>query len=158
MDFTRPIHNAVLQEILTVKNELPLLEMINVKRIIYNIEALEAASKADRIRFNHHQFQSSPKQLKRKSHFVNLKTLRTQILCNNCKSELILKDGMFNFEKCDKISSEKECLKIWKVAFILKASCSMQIFRKKELGNKTIKARIKKNKTITIEDRTADSR
>ena len=50
---------------------------------------------------------------------VDLKTLRTQILCKKCKSEVILEDGMFDCEKCDKMSSEIECLKISKVAFTM---------------------------------------
>ena len=40
---------------------------------------------------------------------VDLKTLRTQVLCKKCKSEVILEDGMFDCEKCDKMSSEIEC-------------------------------------------------
>ena len=86
---------------------------------------------------------------------VDLKTLRTQILCKKCKSEVILEDGMFDCENCDKISSEIECLKISKVAFtmvgiyerfnltaskeIVEACYSMPISRKKELGKKILK-------------------
>ena len=36
-----------------------------------------------------------------------------------CKSEVILGDGMFDCEKCYKMLSEIECLKISKVAFIM---------------------------------------
>ena len=36
---------------------------------------------------------------------VDLKTLRGQILCKKCKSEVIIEDGMFDCEKCNKILS-----------------------------------------------------
>ena len=48
---------------------------------------------------------------------VGLKTLRIQIVHKKCKPEVILTDGMFDCEKCNKMSSEIECLKILKVAF-----------------------------------------
>ena len=48
-----------------------------------------------------------------------LKTLRTQILCKKCKSEVILEDSMFDCKKCDKVSSEIEWLKISKAAFTM---------------------------------------
>ena len=81
---------------------------------------------------------------------VDLQTLRTQILCKECKSAANLEDGMFDFGKCDKLSSEIECLKISKVVLtmvginerfdltaskeIIEASYSMAISRKRELG------------------------
>ena len=34
LDFKQPIHNAVFQEISTVKKELPFLDMVNVKGIV----------------------------------------------------------------------------------------------------------------------------
>ena len=37
---------------------------------------------------------------------VDLKTLRVQKLCKKCKPEVNLEDGMFDCEKCDKMSSE----------------------------------------------------
>ena len=102
---------------------------------------------------------------------VDLKTLRTLILGKTCKSEVILKDGMFDCEKSDKILSEIECLKISKVAFtmvdineifdltalkeIVEACYSMPILRKKELGQKMVKTTIKE--TFKIEDRTVES-
>ena len=57
------------------------------------------------------------KSLEEKVVSVDLKTLRTQICCEKCKSEVILEDGMFDCEKCDKMSSETECIKISKAAF-----------------------------------------
>ena len=50
---------------------------------------------------------------------IDFKTLRIQILCKKCKSEVILEDDMFGCEKCDKMSSDIECLKIPKVAFTM---------------------------------------
>ena len=102
---------------------------------------------------------------------VDLKTLRTQILCKKWNSELILEDGMFDCGKCDKMSSEIECLKISKVAFtmvginerfdltaskeIADACYSMPISRKKELGKRMLKTTIKV--TFNIEDHTVES-
>ena len=43
------IHNAVFQEISTVENELPLLDMVNFKGIVYNIGTLETASKDNKL-------------------------------------------------------------------------------------------------------------
>ena len=102
---------------------------------------------------------------------VALKTLRTQRLCKNGKSEVILEDGMFDCEKCDKMSSEIECLKISKVIFtmvginerfdltaskeIVEACYSMSISRKKKLGKKMLKTTIKV--TFNIEGRTVES-
>ena len=76
-----------------------------------------------------------------------------------CKSEVILKDGIFACEKCDKMSSEIECLKISKVAFtmvginerfdltaskeIIEALYSMPISRKKEIIKKMLKITMK---------------
>lgn len=37
---------------------------------------------------------------------VDLKILRTKILCKKCKSKIILEDVMFDCEKGDKMSSE----------------------------------------------------
>ena len=37
---------------------------------------------------------------------VDFKTLRTRILCKKCISEVILEDGIFNREKCNKMSSK----------------------------------------------------
>ena len=50
---------------------------------------------------------------------IDFRTLRIQILCKKCKSEVILEDDMFGCEKCDKMSSDIECLKIPKVAFTM---------------------------------------
>ena len=55
--------------------------------------------------------------LKGKVVSVDLKTLRTQILSKKWKSEVISEDGLFDCEKCNKMSSETECLKISKVTF-----------------------------------------
>ena len=41
------------------------------------------------------------------------------MLYKNCKSDVVLEDSMFDCEKCDKISSEIECMKISKVAFTM---------------------------------------
>ena len=49
LNFTQPIRNAVFQEILTVENELPLLDMVNVKEIVYKIGALKTASKDNKL-------------------------------------------------------------------------------------------------------------
>ena len=43
---------------------------------------------------------------------VDLKTLITQILCRNCKLAVILEDGLFDFEECNKMSSEIKFLKM----------------------------------------------
>ena len=40
----QPIHNAVFQEISTMKNELLLLDMVNIKGMVYNNGALQTAS------------------------------------------------------------------------------------------------------------------
>ena len=45
LDFMQPIQNTAFQEISTVENELPLFGMIDIKGIVYNIGALETASK-----------------------------------------------------------------------------------------------------------------
>ena len=42
---------------------------------------------------------------------VDLKTSNVKILCKKCKSEVLLEDGMFDCEKCNKLASELECLK-----------------------------------------------
>ena len=42
---------------------------------------------------------------------VDLKTSNMKILCKKCKSEVLLEDGMFDCEKCNKLASELECLK-----------------------------------------------
>ena len=55
--------------------------------------------------------------LKGKVVSVDLKTLRAQILSKKSKSEVISEDGLFDCEKCNKMSSETECLKISKVTF-----------------------------------------
>ena len=97
---------------------------------------------------------------------VDLKTLGNQILCKKCKSEVILEDGMFDCEKCDKISSEIEYLKISNVALtmvginerldltalgsVVEACYSMPTSRKEELGKKILKTTIKV--TFNIED------
>ena len=90
---------------------------------------------------------------------VDLKTLKIQILRKRCKSKVILEDGLFDCEKCDKKSSEIECLKILKVTFtmvginerfdltasneIVEACYSMPISRKKKLCKKMVKTIIK---------------
>ena len=102
---------------------------------------------------------------------VDLKTLNMKILRKKWKSEVVLKDGMFACEKCDKLASELECLKILKVAFtmvsgnerfqlttskgIIEASYAMPITRKKELAKKIIKTSIKV--TFNTEDCTVES-
>ena len=78
---------------------------------------------------------------------------------------------MLDCEKCDKMSSEIEYLKISKVAFtmvginerfdltfseeIVEACYSMSISRKKELGKKMLKTTVKV--TFNIEERTFES-
>ena len=49
LDFTQPVHKAVFQEISTVKNELSLFDIVNVKEILYNIRVLETTTKDDKI-------------------------------------------------------------------------------------------------------------
>ena len=49
IDFTQLIHNAVTQEISTVKNILPLFDVVNLKGIGYNIGALKTASKDNKL-------------------------------------------------------------------------------------------------------------
>ena len=44
-----PIQNAVFQETSTIENEQPLLDIVNVKGIIYNIGALETPSKGNKL-------------------------------------------------------------------------------------------------------------
>ena len=48
LDFTQSVHNAVLQEISTVKIELSLFDVVNGKGILY-IGVLETATKDDKI-------------------------------------------------------------------------------------------------------------
>ena len=78
---------------------------------------------------------------------------------------------MFDCQKCDKMSSQIECLKILKVAFtivginerfvltalkeILEACYSMTISREEEHGKKMLKTAIEV--TFNIEDRTVES-
>ena len=45
----QPIHNEVFQKISTEENELSLFDMVNVKRIVCNIGALETTSKDNKI-------------------------------------------------------------------------------------------------------------
>ena len=103
---------------------------------------------------------------------IDLKTLRIQLLCKKWKSEVILEDGLFSCGKVDKMSSDIECLNIWKVGFTMiginersdlqeislketiEACYSMLIFRKKEIGKKTLKTAIKV--TFNTEDRTVE--
>ena len=103
---------------------------------------------------------------------VGLKTLRIQIVHKKCKSEVILTDGMFDCEKCNKMSSEIECLKILKVAFSIvcinerfdltvssiktvKAHYLMPISRRKKLEKRMLKTTTKR--TFNIEDCTDES-
>ena len=50
---------------------------------------------------------------------VDLETLRTRKLWKKCKYEVIIEDGMFDCERCDKMLSDVECLKISKEAFTM---------------------------------------
>ena len=43
------VHNEVFQKISTEENELSFFDMVNVKRIVYNIGALETTSKDNKI-------------------------------------------------------------------------------------------------------------
>ena len=49
LDFRQPVHNPVFQEISSVENELSLFDMVDVKGIVYNIGALERASKGNKL-------------------------------------------------------------------------------------------------------------
>ena len=49
LDFRQPVHNLVFQEISSVENELSLFDMVDVKGIVYNIGALERASKGNKL-------------------------------------------------------------------------------------------------------------
>ena len=80
------------------------------------------------------------------------------------KSEVILGYGMFDCEKCNKMLSEMERLKISNVAFtmvgindrfdltaskeLIEACYLMQISRKKELGTKMLKKQLKQHLTM----------
>ena len=92
-------------------------------------------------------------------------------MCKKCKPEVILEDGMFDCEKCDKMSSEiaiSENLESsihhgwWNERFnltalnkIVKVCYLMPIFRKKELGKKMLKTTIKV--ASNTEDRKVES-
>ena len=89
---------------------------------------------------------------------VDLKTLRTQVVCEKYKSEVILEDGMFGCEKMHQSVVRNKCLKILKVAFtmvginerfnltatkeVIEACYSIPISRKKELRKKMLKTTI----------------
>ena len=49
LDFMQPMKNAVFQEKPTVENQLPLIDMVNVKKIVDNAGVLETAFKGNEL-------------------------------------------------------------------------------------------------------------